>query len=521
MSRPPGGRWAVDTGFIVFNERNYPNFERMLAELGVPSQPTNMSFSVSDGRGRFEWATRSPRAVFARPGHALDPKFHRMLLDLTRFNRDARRLVGRRADGPSLRRFLADGGYSEYFIERLLVPQASAIWSADPRQMWSFPAGFLAEFFDNHGVLQFRDRPAWRTVSGGSRRYVEALIAPFRDRVHLRSPGAPDPPRSRLGERRPRRLERALRRRRACGPLRSGAAACSPTPPGRSAEVLGAIPYQRNEAVLHTDAGVMPRRRFAWASWNYHLADEPSGRTTVTYDMNRLQSLGADRGFFVTLNRTEAIDSAAVIRTIDYAHPVFTPAGVAAQDRWAEISGATRTHYCGAYWRWGFHEDGVWSALRVSRALGGRGPLARHGERAAARRRPRRGSEGAGGGRMSASAIYEGWVAHRRLAPVPHSFRYRIFMPLLDLDELPEVLDPIPLWSARRPAPAWFRRRDYLGDLVLPPRRGSARPGTGPRRAPAGGPREAARQPPLPRRRLQPGLASSSSTARMGMRSSP
>ena len=378
----PGRRWAVDTGFIVFNERNYPNFERMLGELGVASQPTNMSFSVSDGRGGFEWATRGPRALFARPGHALDPKFHRMLRDLARFNREVRRLAGRRGGGPSLRRFLADGGYSEYFVERLLVPQASAIWSADPQQMWRFPAGFLAEFFDNHGVLQLRGRPAWRTVSGGSRRYVEALIAPFRDRVHLCTPvrhvlrhtgsvsiGLDDST-ERFDE-----VVIAVHSDRALRILAD--------PSRAEAEVLGAIPYQRNEAVLHSDASLMPRRRAAWASWNYHLTEEPAGRTTVTYDMNRLQSLGADRDFFVTLNRTEAIDPAAVIRTIGYAHPVFTPEGVAAQGRWAEISGARRTHYCGAYWRWGFHEDGVWSALRVSQALGSRGPLAQPGERAA------------------------------------------------------------------------------------------------------------------------------------------
>ena len=151
-----------------------------------------------------------------------------------------------------------------------------------------------------------------------------------------------------------------------------------PTPAER--EVLGAIPYQRNEAVLHTDASLMPQRRSAWASWNFHLTDRPTGRTTVTYHMNRLQSLVADRDYLVTLNRTEAIDPATVIRKIDYAHPVFTPEGVAAQRRWAEICGLDRTHYCGAYWRWGFHEDGVWSALRVAETLGGRGPLPKAGE---------------------------------------------------------------------------------------------------------------------------------------------
>ena len=164
----PAGALPVDTGFIVFNELNYPNFERMLGELGVASQAADMSFSVSDGRGGFEWATTGPRGLFAKPTHALDPRFHRMLRDLVRFNRESRKLVGSGGHGPSLRRFLADGGYSQYFVERLLVPQASAVWSADPAQMWSFPAGFLAEFFENHRVLQLRGRPAWRSTSSSS-----------------------------------------------------------------------------------------------------------------------------------------------------------------------------------------------------------------------------------------------------------------------------------------------------------------------------------------------------------------
>jgi predicted NAD/FAD-binding protein len=374
------GSWAVDTGFIVFNERNYPNFERLLAELGVRSQPAHMSFSVSDGSGGFEWAARGPRGLFARPGHALDPRFHRMLRDLVRFNREARELVGRRGEGPSLRRFLADGGYSEYFVERLLVPQASAVWSADPRQMWSFPAGFLAEFLEHHRVLQLRGRPAWRTITGGSRRYVEALIEPFRERVRLGAPvqgvlRGPSGVRVDLGHE-SERFDQVVFAVHA-----DVALALLADPSITEAEVLGAVPYQRNTAVLHTDTRLMPRRRAAWASWNYHLSDQPADRTTVTYHMNRLQSLAADREFLVTLNRTDAIDPDKVIRVLDYAHPVFTPEGVRAQGRWGEISGARRTHYCGAYWGWGFHEDGVWSGLRVSQALGGRGPLRRPGDR--------------------------------------------------------------------------------------------------------------------------------------------
>ena len=368
------GPVPVDTGFIVLNDRNYPNFERLLAELGVATQPTEMSFGVSDGRGGFEWAARGARGIFARPGHLVDPRFLRMLADLVRFNREARGLLSVNGSGPSLRAFLADGGYSDYFVERLLVPQAAAVWSADPSQMWSFPASFLAAFFDNHGVLQIRNRPRWRTIRGGSNRYVEALTAPWRDRIRLSTPV--------------RRVDRAgdgvtivtdgcserfdqavlaCHSDQALAMLGSSASTAE-------REVLGAIPYVGNQAVLHTDTSLLPRRRGARASWNFHLLDEPTGKSTVTYDMNRLQSLPTRERYLVTLNRTEAIDPGKIVRVIDYAHPVYSNDGMAAQGRWAEISGADRVHFCGAYWRWGFHEDGAWSALRVSSALGGRGP---------------------------------------------------------------------------------------------------------------------------------------------------
>ena len=361
------GAWEVDTGFIVLNDRNYPNFERLLGELGVATQPAGMSFSVSDGDGGFEWASR-PRGVFARGANVLDPRFHRMLLDLVRFFRDARGLVGTNGDGPTLRAFCEQQGYSEYFVERLIVPQVSAVWSADPERLWSFPASFMAEFFSNHGALQLSGRPCWRSVTGGARRYVEALIDPFRSRIALdtpvsairRVPGGVEISHPRGAE---------LFDEVVLATHSDQALELLADPTAAEREVLGAIEYQPNEAVLHTDERLLPRRRGAWASWNFHLTPEPAGRTTVTYHMNRLQSLIADRQFLVTLNRSDAIDPEKVIRQIDYAHPVYTPDAVAAQGRWAEISGRDRIHYCGAYWRWGFHEDGVWSALRVCERL--------------------------------------------------------------------------------------------------------------------------------------------------------
>ena len=359
----------VDTGFIVLNDRTYPKFERLLAGMGVATQPSNMSFSVSDGND-FEYNGSSANGLFAQRSNLARPSFHRMILDLLRFNRSARSLVGLNGSGPSLGEFLDEGGYSPQFIKGLIVPQASAVWSADPRRMWEFPASMLADFFANHGMFGFADRPAWLTVEGGSARYVEAIVRPLGERLLLSTP-------VRRVERfddhvevtpaggEPQRFDQVVLAVHSDQALRMLA-----DPSAAEAEVLGAIPYQPNDTVLHTDESLLPRRRRAWASWNFHLQDKPADRTTVTYHMNRLQSLRADREFCVTLNRTEAIDPDSVIRTLRYDHPVYTPAGLAAQRRWQEVSGVRRTHYCGAYWGYGFHEDGVVSGLKVCSRFG-------------------------------------------------------------------------------------------------------------------------------------------------------
>jgi predicted NAD/FAD-binding protein len=366
----PNETHAVDTGFIVFNDRNYPNFERLLGRLGVASQPSEMSFSVSDGRGDFEYNGASPNGLFAKRAHLVTPWFHRMLADLARFNRAARELLHLDGEGPSLGHWLEAQRLSPDFIDKLILPQASAVWSADPHQMWSFPARFLAEFFDNHGMLSLRDRPRWRTVRGGSARYVEALLSQFGGQVRLSTPVAavtrhPDHVaiQTRSGE--SQRFDEVVLATHSDQALRMLDDASD-----REHQILGAIPYQRNEATLHTDVRMMPTRRRAWASWNYHLREPRGSESTVTYHMNRLQSLTAEREFCVTLNRTGEIDPEKVIQTIEYAHPVYTAGGVSAQTRVGEISGRNRTHFCGAYWGWGFHEDGVRSGLRVARHFG-------------------------------------------------------------------------------------------------------------------------------------------------------
>jgi predicted NAD/FAD-binding protein len=358
----PHGPVPVDTGFIVYNDRNYPHFERLLRELNVPTQRAEMSFGVSDGQG-FEYNGASPNGLFAQRSNIARPAFHRMVADLLRFNRDSLELLDSDRD-PSLREWLEEAGYSRWFIERLIVPQASAVWSADPRLMWSFPARFLIEFFDNHGMFAIRGRPQWRTITGGSRVYVEAIVRRLGVALRLATPVRSV---RRLDDhvivKTPGRSEHfdavvfAVHSDQALGLLAD--------PSDTERELLGSIPYQRNEAVLHTDRSLMPRRRRAWASWNYHLDPGHDGAPTVTYHMNRLQSLRVDFDVMVTLNRSEAIDPDQIIKTIEYAHPVYTSAGVAAQERVAQISGVRRTHYCGAYWGWGFHEDGVASALRV------------------------------------------------------------------------------------------------------------------------------------------------------------
>ena len=368
----PNETHEVDTGFIVFNDRNYPNFERLLRRVGVAWQPSTMSFSVSDGVGDFEYSSGSPNGLFAKRAHLVTPWFHRMVADLARFNRAARELLDDHAPDVSLRAWLEHHRFSRTFIERLIVPQASAVWSAAPRQMWSFPARFLAEFFDNHGMLSVRGRPSWRTVRGGSARYVEALTRPFSHRLRLRTPVQEVTRHHDHVLVKPRGGEAERFDEVVLATHSDQALALLADASGRECEILGAIPYQPNEAVLHTDARMLPRRRRAWASWNYHLLPEPKPASTVTYHMNRLQSLRAEREFCVTLNHSERIDPARVIRRISYAHPVYTEAGVRAQARVGEIDGRNRTHFCGAYWGWGFHEDGVVSALRVGERFGAR-----------------------------------------------------------------------------------------------------------------------------------------------------
>ncbi len=359
-----GRHYAVDSGFIVFNERTYPNFIRLLQKLGVSSQQTEMSFSIKCDATGLEYNGHSLNSLFAQRRNLLSPSFHRMVRDILRFNREAPQSLDEgRAEMP-LGVYLAEHRYSREFIEHYIIPMGAAIWSTDPLQMQAFPASFFIRFFRHHGLLDLRNRPRWFVIKGGSREYLGPLSAPYANGIRLRT--AVESVR-----RLPHGVEIRTRRHGAeffdavFIATHSDQALnmlADPSPAEKS--ILGQLRYQRNEAVLHTDESVMPVSRRAWASWNYHLQPE-SERVALTYDMNRLQGLDAPVRFLVTLNNTQAIAPERIIRRMVYEHPVFTPDSVAAQARRKEISGGNRTYYCGAYWRNGFHEDGVVSALQA------------------------------------------------------------------------------------------------------------------------------------------------------------
>ncbi len=357
-----GRRVAVDTGFIVYNERTYPRFTALLAGLGVATQESRMSFSVRDEAADLEYNGTSLNALFAQRRNLLKPSFLGMVRDILRFHREAPRLLVQPGPELPLGRFLEEGRYGQAFREHYILPMGAAIWSTTPASMFQFPARFFVRFLHNHGMLTVDDRPVWRTVTGGSARYVDRLVAPFRHRIRLgtpvesvrRLPGAVIvKPRGQEAE----RFDAVFLACHADQALRLLA-----DPSVAEQEVLGAIPFQRNEAVLHTDARLLPRRPLAHAAWNYHVLPGGQGPVALTYHMNILQQLDLPVPLLVTLNRTEAIDPAKVLARMSYEHPLFTPRSVAAQARHREVNGALRTYYCGAWWRNGFHEDGVVSA---------------------------------------------------------------------------------------------------------------------------------------------------------------
>ncbi len=366
-----GTGYAVDTGFIVFNERTYPNFITLLERLAVASQPSVMSFSVVCETTGLQYRASTLDSFFAQRKNLLSLPFWRMLLEIFRFNRASAELYGSSDLNLTLGEYLRANGYSPLFIEKFLIPMGAAVWSADPAQFLSFPAAAFVQFFTNHGMLNVVDQPTWRVIKGGSRQYVEPLIRPFRDRIRLSTPvervqrfddRVTVTPRG--GE--PEKFDHLVL---ACHSDQALALLADPTAAER--ELLGAIPYQKNDTVLHTDNRLLPSLPKARASWNCLLPRAQRESVVLTYWMNLLQTLKAPVDFCVTLNRPETIAPERVIRRLVYHHPVYSSAAFAAQKRRDEISGGVhRTSYCGAYWGWGFHEDGVKSALAVCQQFG-------------------------------------------------------------------------------------------------------------------------------------------------------
>jgi predicted NAD/FAD-binding protein len=355
----------IDTGFIVFNYKTYPEFTRLLETLDVPVQPSQMSFSVKNEVTGLEYNGTTLNTLFAQRRNLLRPAFYRMIKDIMRFNKEAPLLLTQGDQKLTLEKYLQENRYHSDFIEQYIIPMGSAIWSADPVVLRQMPAKFFIQFFSNHGMLSVNDRPQWYVIKGGSNQYLKKLTASYADKVRLNSPVISIKRYSTHVDVTAFNCETERYDAVFIASHSDQALKMLDDADTTEQQVLSAINYQRNEAVLHTDTSLLPKRPLAWAAWNYHVLPTQQNCTTLTYNMNILQSLNASRTYCVTLNHTSAIKESSIIKKLQYEHPVFTSEAVAAQQRQSEINGVRRTYYCGAYWKNGFHEDGVVSALQA------------------------------------------------------------------------------------------------------------------------------------------------------------
>jgi predicted NAD/FAD-binding protein len=365
-----GQQYAVDTGFIVFNEKTYPNFVKLMKRLGVSWQNSVMSFSVQCEKTGLEFSPSTLNSLFIQRRNLLRPSFYRMLWDIMHFKRDSEALLESDDYKMTLTEFLTGKGYSQAFVQHFIIPMGEAVWSADPVKFNEFPARYFAQFFKNHGFLNVKDQPQWLTVKGRSRQYIKPITQPYADQIRLNCPVAsvrryPDyveiQPQNEVAE----KFDQVV-----IATHSDQALALLDEPTDIEKNILGVIPYQENQAVLHCDESLLPSKKAAWASWNYHIPKEDLGRVAVTYDMNILQSIGAPRELCVSLNLAKAIDPARIYREMIYHHPAYDPQSLAARHSHPEINGINRTYYAGAYWGYGFHEDGVTSALEVTKHFG-------------------------------------------------------------------------------------------------------------------------------------------------------
>lgn len=360
----PEATYQVDTGFIIYNTQTYPNFCRMMDEIGVVGQHTTMGFSVKCEQTGLEYNSESLPQLFAQKRNLVSPRFWRMIKDLLRFQRTAAsHLDDGRGEIP-FGEYLKAEGFSEVFIEKFIVPMGSALWSSSHEQMFRFPAKFFIRFFKNHGLLTISDHPQWLVVPGGSSRYAEQLIKPFEDRIRYQSPVT-----AVVDEGHQVRVftdhDEATYDAVVMACHADQALKMLKNPSAHTEQTLKAFPYQRNDVVLHTWDKLLPRKRSAWASWNYHIPEQMPELACLTYNMNILQSIQAPVTFCVTLNYPKPIPEEHVIRRLVYHHPVFTTEGVQAQQEHERLNRSGNIVYCGAYWRYGFHEDGAWSAMQA------------------------------------------------------------------------------------------------------------------------------------------------------------
>ena len=365
MIAAEGREWPVDTGFIVYNNKTYPRFIELLNELGIQGRPTEMSFSVASTADDIEYNGTSLNALFAQRRNLIRPKFWRMIRGIVRFNDECRKLLRNPPTDETLGTFLERLKFPSELGDFYIKPMAGAVWSAGTGSITSMPIHFLARFFENHGFLNINDRPQWYTVAGGSNAYVQVIQKKLAGKIQLKSQ-VTAVKRSESGAVVTCRDGQSSEFDHVILACHSDDALNLLSDPTREeADILGAIRYTRNDVTLHTDLKLMPKRKLAWAAWNYNLFDKASDDVAVTYSMNILQGHACETQFLVSLNCEAQIDPGKIIKRLQYRHPVFTGDAVRAQGRHGEISGQGRTHYCGAYWANGFHEDGVVSALRV------------------------------------------------------------------------------------------------------------------------------------------------------------
>jgi len=371
MVDTPDGQLPVDTGFIVHTERNYPNFIRLMRELGVETMASDMSFAVTSFDDDFEYSSRGLRGFFAKRSNAFKPAHYRLAFEIMRFNKEAKTLASSPlASRLTLVEMLDQGRFGNEFRERYLYPMASAVWSMSFAEIAHFPAAALVKFFDHHGMLGIDTHPEWRVIRGGSYRYIAPITAPFRERIVTSARIARV---ARDGEgvdihfddRASQRFDEVVF---ACHGDQVLPLLENPTETERA--VFEKLRTSSNETVLHTDSRLLPRRADARASWNYGIDSRAERQVSVTYHMNRLQSLPSTTDYCVTLNGTDRIDSSKIVKSMVYHHPSYDLGALDAQSRWRDVSGVAHTHYCGAYWFYGFHEDGMNSAIRVANALG-------------------------------------------------------------------------------------------------------------------------------------------------------